>query len=400
MISTEYPPMQGGVGRYCKKLVNSLKNEGVQVFVVCNEAGNGDYQGISPGNEDNSKVLLEIVKDVKPDVVHVQYEHGLYGIHLDPLNPANTRTNIESFYRNCAVPIVTTFHSAYTFTQWMRLVVPLNNRVFGRLGTWVKMAYDYWTHLINYQSFNTLNRNKIGSNKAGVVFSKYLGNLIPGSSLIYHGAEPNTSPPLDRSKVRKMFSLPEHEKIALAVGFMTATKGWDIIGKMKVPDGWKVVINTARNHYGREKLNDQFENQGVINLNRGFLSDKDLSLLFYCADALILPYKVSSGSGVMYDGLAHGLPFISSKLQFFKEFSQMKLGIMANRDPVEFSNSLRELEMNYKQYKDAVLSVRKHLLWKEVAKKHILLYNSIIDNADLPLLKTEDKSRSLKQEHI
>jgi len=392
--------MQGGVGRYCKKLVNSLKNEGVQVFVVCNEAGNGDYQGISPGNEDNSKVLLEIVKDVKPDVVHVQYEHGLYGIHLDPLNPANTRTNIESFYRNCAVPIVTTFHSAYTFTQWMRLVVPLNNRVFGRLGTWVKMAYDYWTHLINYQSFNTLNRNKIGSNKAGVVFSKYLGNLIPGSSLIYHGAEPNTSPPLDRSKVRKMFSLPEHEKIALAVGFMTATKGWDIIGKMKVPDGWKVVINTARNHYGREKLNDQFENQGVINLNRGFLSDKDLSLLFYCADALILPYKVSSGSGVMYDGLAHGLPFISSKLQFFKEFSQMKLGIMANRDPVEFSNSLRELEMNYKQYKDAVLSVRKHLLWKEVAKKHILLYNSIIDNADLPLLKTEDKSRSLKQEHI
>ena len=392
--------MQGGVGRYCKKLGDSLKNEGIQVLVVCNKAGKGDYQGISPGNKDNSKILLEIVKDVKPDVVHVQYEHGLYGIHLDPLNPANTRTNIESFYRDCTVPIVTTFHSAYTFTQWMRLVVPLNNRVFGRLGTWLKMAYDYWTHLINYQSFNTLNRNKIGSNKAGVVFSKYLGNLIPGSSLIYHGAEPNTSPPLDRNEVRKMFSLPEHEKIALAVGFMTATKGWDIIGKMKVPDGWKVVINTARNHYGREKLKDQFENKGVINLNRGFLSDKDLSLLFYCADALILPYKVSSGSGVMYDGLAHGLPFISSKLQFFKEFSQMKLGIMVNRDPVEFSNSLRELEMNYKQYKDAVLSVRKHLLWKEVAKKHISLYNSIIDNADLPLLKTEDKSRSLKAEHV
>ena len=100
MISTEYPPMQGGVGRYCKKLVDSLKNKGMQVFVVCNEAGNGDYHGISPGNKDNSKVLLEIVKDVKPDVVHVQYEHGLYGIHLDPINPANTRTNIESFYRN------------------------------------------------------------------------------------------------------------------------------------------------------------------------------------------------------------------------------------------------------------------------------------------------------------
>jgi hypothetical protein len=96
---------------------------------------------------------------------------------------------------------------------------------------------------------------------------------------------------------------------------------------------------------------------------------------------------VTSGSGVMYDGLAHGLPFISSKLEFFKEFSDMKLGMMANRSPVEFSESLRELEMNYKQYKDAVLNLRKHFLWKEVAKKHILLYNSIIDHASPPLLR-------------
>lgn len=386
MISTEYPPMQGGVGRYCKKLVDSLKNEGTDVIVVCNKDGKGDYEGISPNNQENSKVLLKIVNEVEPDIVHVQYEHGLYGIHLDPINPAKTRTNIESFYDECTVPIVTTFHSAYTFTQWMRLVVPLNNRTFGRLGTWTRMAYDYWTHLVNYKSFNSLNKKKIGINKAGVVFSKYLGNIIPGSTLIYHGAEPSTSPPLNRNEARKMFSLPEHEKIALAVGFMTATKGWDIIGKMKIPDGWKVVINTSRNHYGREQLKGKFENEGVIDLNMGFLSDRDLSLLFYCADALVLPYKVTSGSGVMYDGLAHGLPFISSKLEFFKEFSDMKLGMMVNRSPVEFANSLRELEINYKQYKDAVLNLRKHILWKEVAKKHILLYNSIIDHASPPPL--------------
>ena len=387
MISTEYPPMQGGVGRYCKKLVESLKSEGMQVFVVCNNDGKGDYNGISPNNRENSKLLLKIVKEVEPDVVHIQYEHGLYGIHLDPINPGKTRTNIESFYNECAVPIVTTFHSAYTFTQWMRLVVPLNNRIFGRLGTLLRMTYDYWTHLINYRSFNSLNRQKIGISKAGVVFSEYLGKLIPGSTLIYHGAEPSSSPPLDRNEARRIFSLPERENIALAVGFMTATKGWDIIEKMKIPKGWKVVINTSRNHYGREKLKDRFENEGIINLNRGFLSDKELSLLFYCVDVLILPYKVTSGSGVMYDGLAHGLPFISSKLEFFKEFSDMKLGMMVNRDPAEFSNSLRELEMNYNQYKDAVISHRKRFLWKEVAKKHILLYNTLIDYVSSPLLK-------------
>jgi glycosyltransferase involved in cell wall biosynthesis len=379
MISTEYPPMQGGVGRYTKKLVDSLRSEGLKVFVVCNENGKGDFNGISPNNQNNSEVLLNILKEVEPDVVHVQYEPGLYGIHLHPINPRKTQTSIELFYRECKVPIVTTFHSAYTFTEWMRLVVPLNNRRFGRLGTFLRMMYDYWTHLLNYSSFNLLNKQKIGSNKAGVVLSNYLANIIPGSTLIYHGAEPATSSPLNRQETRKMFSLPEHSNIALAVGFTTATKGWDVIEKMKVPKGWNVVINTSRNHYGREKLNDKFENPSVIRLNRGFLTDTELSLLFYSADALILPYKVSSGSGVMYDGLAHGLPFISSKLDFFKEFSSMGLGIMVNRNPDEFSQALLKLKVDYKQYKDAVMNFRKNLLWKDVGNKHILLYNSIIN---------------------
>jgi glycosyltransferase involved in cell wall biosynthesis len=387
MISTEYPPMQGGVGRYSKKLVDSLRSEGVQVFVACNEDGKGEFSGISPNSDDNSKVLLKIVKEIQPDVVHVQYEHGLYGIYLDPINPGKTHTNIESFYHECNVPVVTTFHSAYTFNQRMRLVVPLNNSRFGRVGTFLRMAYDYWTHLVNYGSFNSLNRRKIGPNKAGVVFSKYLANIIPGSSLIYHGAEPSTSPPLDRKEARKMFLLPEDTNIALAVGFTTATKGWDLIGNMKVPKGWKVVINSSRNHYNRERLKGKFENQGVINLNRGFLSDRELSLLFYCADALILPYKVASGSGVMYEGLAHGLPFISSKIEFFKEFSDMGLGISVDRNPVEFSKALLKLKVDYKGYKDSVMNFRKNLLWKEVANKHILLYNSIINRPTSPLIR-------------
>jgi hypothetical protein len=46
--------MHGGVGRYCKKLVDSLRSEGMHVFVVCNEDGNGDYFGISPNNKNNT----------------------------------------------------------------------------------------------------------------------------------------------------------------------------------------------------------------------------------------------------------------------------------------------------------------------------------------------------------
>jgi glycosyltransferase involved in cell wall biosynthesis len=374
--------MQGGVGRYCKKLVDSLKNQGVEVRVVCNEDGQGDYFGISPLNPDNSEILLKIVDEYQPDVVNVQYEPGLYGIHLDALNPNKTSTNVEAFYRECKVPIVTTFHSAYTFRQWMSLVVPLVNKKFGKIGTWLHVAYDYWTHLLNYRSFNALNTQKIGQNRKGVVFSRYLANLIPGSHLIYHGSEPSLIPAPDKREARRKFSLPEEGNIALALGFLTATKGLDIIRKMKVPAGWKIVVNTSRNHYNMEKIKEKFDNDGVIELGRGFLTDKELSLLLYAADALILPYKVSSGSGVMYDGLAHGLPFVSSNIEFFKEFSNLGLGISIERDPVEFSKAFVKLERDYEKYENAVEIFRKKLAWKEVAKKHISLYESVMNSSE------------------
>lgn len=115
-------------------------------------------------------------------------------------------------------------------------------------------------------------------------------------------------------------------------------------------------------------------------MNKGFLDDTELSLLYYSADALILPYKVTSSSGVMFDGLAHNLPFISSNIEFFKEFSQLGLGISIERDPREFSGALIKLERDYENYKNAVETFRKNLLWKEVASKHILLYKSIVDS--------------------
>ncbi len=62
MVSTEYPPMQGGVGRYTKNLVMALRNIEVHgIYVVCNEKGVGDFFGLEPTNKYNSDILLELV---------------------------------------------------------------------------------------------------------------------------------------------------------------------------------------------------------------------------------------------------------------------------------------------------------------------------------------------------
>jgi glycosyltransferase involved in cell wall biosynthesis len=378
MVSTEYPPMKGGVGRYTFNLTRALRKLDFEVNVVSNKEGNGEFSGLSPKNPENSNILLEIVKKTKPDLVHVQYEHGLYGLKLDPLNPTKTTTNIDLFYKYCQTPIVTTFHSAYPFKQWLNLITSFkDSSKRNMLSRFSNNTIRCWKMLLNYQSFHNLNKEKLAKSKAGIVFSNYMSKMIGGGEVILHGAE-SSSVYISQDEARKLFNLPESGRIALALGFMTATKGWDIIEKMNIPEGWTIVVNSSKNHYNTEKFNPNFVKKNIINLQKDFLTEKELSFLFSSADAVILPYTVSSGSGVMFDALAHGLPFVATSLEFFKEFSKKGLGITVNRSPDEFSKALVTLNRNYMKYLKTVESFRKEISWQGIASQHAQIYTQIL----------------------
>ena len=371
--------MKGGVGRYTFNLTRALRKLDFEVNVVSNKEGNGEFSGLSPKNPENSNILLEIVKRTKPDLVHVQYEHGLYGLKLDPLNPTKTTTNIDLFYKYCQTPIVTTFHSAYPFKQWLNLITSFkDSSKRNMLSRFSKNIIRCWKMLLNYQSFHNLNKEKLAKSKAGIVFSNYMSKMIGGGEVILHGAESSSSVYISQDEARKSFNLPEFGRIALALGFMTATKGWDIIEKMNIPEGWTVVVNSSKNHYNTEKFNPNFVKKNIINLQKDFLTEKELSFLFSSADAVILPYTVSSGSGVMFDALAHGLPFVATSLEFFKEFSKKGLGITVNRSPDEFSKALVTLDRDYMKYLKTVESFRKEISWQGIASQHAQIYTQII----------------------
>ncbi|MGE5633749.1 MAG: glycosyltransferase [Deltaproteobacteria bacterium] len=410
MVSTEYPPMLGGVGRYTYNLTRALRKLGNIVYVVCNENGDGDFFGLYPFNKNNSELLLKIVDKVKPDIVHIQFEHGLYGLKLNSINPRNTCTTIDTFYDICEIPIVTTFHSAYTFKQWMSIVKPLKTTsgLLNQLKSEMNYLFQYWKFLINYKSFHNLNNDKLSKSKCGIVFSEYLQNLVNEkrnnnqhtydnkefntnikNSIIYHGAQ-SIVPVLSEIKkeeARTKFGLPidKTKRIALAIGFRTVTKGWDILKKINVPANWLIVINSSKNHYNIENYKPELITKNksnhttkIIDIQRDFLNEKDLSLLFYASDVILLPYEVSSGSGVMFDALAHGLPFIATDLQFFNEFARKGLGITVKRNPCEFAKALNEMENNYHFYSKAVNKFRLNLEWDTVANQHNELYLDIL----------------------
>ena len=91
----------------------------MEVFVACDKSGKGDFFGLSPKNAQNSEVCLETADKVHPDIIHVQFEPGMYGLVIDNINPSKTITHIDSFYKKSGYPIVTTFHTLYDFRQWI-----------------------------------------------------------------------------------------------------------------------------------------------------------------------------------------------------------------------------------------------------------------------------------------
>jgi glycosyltransferase involved in cell wall biosynthesis len=390
IVSTEYPPMRGGVGRYTENLTKSLVKLGVEVDVLCNEKGKGNYHGLSPTNQNNSNLIMKVAHDSGADIVHVQYEHGLYGLKLNSLNPNRISTNIDSVYHDCKIPIVTTMHSGYTFKQWMSLARIVQNTC--KIGKYTTLVENYWRRLLNYHSFRNLDRDKVALSKATIVLSHYMQSIIAQYGnyhgddrsifIIYHGSQPSSKlasqPTKEQARLR--FNLPNNKRIAVAIGFRTVTKGWDIIKNMHVPENWLIVTNSSRNDYSRDNINLQLKKDGVIDLHKDFLEEEDLSILMYAADVTILPYTVSSSSGVMFDGFSHGLPFLASDIDLFKEFSSQGLGITVKRKPDAFVDGLLTLAKDYDHYQKYVYKFKEQLNWDLIARQHIGIYRHVLSN--------------------
>jgi len=271
-----------------------------------------------------------------------------------------------------------------------------------------KKINEFMVSLSTYYEFKKSNKNKMKKSSSNIVFSDYLGHLISNGIVmtksiskknnlfvVYHGGEPTLPVPLERKLARKKFNLPVDKKIGLLFGFATDTKGWDLLSSLNIPHDWVIVINQSKNLYGTKdhatvttieyldhKIKGYANNgdQKIINLNQGFLTDMDLSTLLYSSDVIILPYTVTSGSGVLFDALAHGLPFIATDLGFFKEFEKKGLGITVKRKPGEFEGALKRLEAGYSEYVQKVEEFKPELIWNNIARQHLKIYSkSILD---------------------
>jgi glycosyltransferase involved in cell wall biosynthesis len=444
VVSGEYPPMKGGVGRYTFNLVHALaKESNIDVSVAISSpaaaasvpppptahattATTGAaarpksnkvtvYPGIvRKGDKQNSDHLFQLVSETNPDIVNIQYERGLYEVDTTirhTLWRLVHGSTLDRFYRKCPVPIVSTLHTVFPEEEYRSYVKDRALRKEGRFGFLpmpLRAAIRRWVMEQRYDLLLEVVRLSDGI----ISPARTIKDVVRRGTVIYHGAEPNievssSSTTMNDKKQRQQFrndlGLPIEKMLLLAFGYAGSYKGFDVLGSLRLPDGWSLVVKQTKHERGSEKPIDVRRNadnsNDVISLHLGYLDDSTLSKLFFACDAIIFPYKVVSVSGVMFDALAHGLPFIASNLRFFKEFADMGLGIACNRDMQSFEQAIRNLATAYDEYKTRVEQFRSNLRWSNVAQKHVEFFLELISQWNVKntneRAKYEDNSRRL-----
>jgi glycosyltransferase involved in cell wall biosynthesis len=423
VVSGEYPPMKGGVGRYTFNLVHALaKESNIDVSVAISSpaaaasappppstahattATTGApaarpksnkvtvYPGIvRKGDKQNSDHLFQLVSETNPDIVNIQYERGLYEVDTTirhTLWRLVHGSTLDRFYRKCPVPIVSTLHTVFPEEEYRSYVKDRALRKEGRFGFLpmpLRAAIRRWVMEQRYHLLLEVVRLSDGI----ISPARTIKDVVRRGTVIYHGAEPNievsssstTNDKKQRQQFRNELGLPTDKMLLLAFGYAGSYKGFDLLGSLRLPDGWSLVVKQTKHERGSEKPIDvrkNEDNSNVISLHLGYLDDSTLSKLFFACDAIIFPYKVVSVSGVMFDALAHGLPFIASNLRFFKEFADMGLGIACNRDMQSFEQAIGNLAMAYDEYKTRVEQFRSNLRWSNVAQKHFEFFLELI----------------------
>jgi glycosyltransferase involved in cell wall biosynthesis len=414
MVSGEYPPMKGGVGRYTYHLVNALKNSNkrnIDVYIVTNshkEKANTDisssmadvknttvHQDIDNSNDDNndgifhgitkkgdrknSDRLLALVQQLKPDIVNIQYERGLYEIDTTICHMFRRilhGSTLDKFYKECPVPTVSTLHTLFPYSEYKEYIKERALRKEGRfsfLPLPLRAAIRKW---VMNQRYGLL-QEVVRLSSDIISPANTIRKIVKRGTVIYHGAEP--AQPLlsaaNKQEFRKEFELPNDKRLLLAFGYVGSYKGFDILDNLSLPKEWSLVVKQNKHERGLEQ---PLRINNAINLSLGHIDDVTLSKLFFACDAIIFPYRIVSVSGVLFDALAHGLPFVASNLEFFREFEEMQLGLTCNRNAKSFSDSITNLAEDYNRYKENVQRFNPKLRWSNIANDHIEFYSKLL----------------------
>lgn len=373
MVSS-WSPRLCGIATYSSELVSALRKNGHHVDVICHtdeECGGHCEPGVYPAIDTNDsgwdQKVFSTILQISPDVVHIQHEYGLYLTHGDYSGRILSllfRLKLEK------IPSVMTYHSIYT-------------------------SLDRPEAIFTDVSLRLLDSAIVHEEIQKLFLPYNLGWIPYNVHVISHGAKEVVPDPFAKER----FGLTG-KKVALCIGWFEPNKRFEDVVKI-----WPEVVRDAGEQailviagdarpgsdtgakYKEQLLRAIEECPARHNIKTilGAFDPDTYDSIISASDFVVLPYKLASQSGNLAHSFALNKPAIVSSLEGLKaEIEASGAGIAVPVDDLEELKKaitiLLTSDLMLETFSEHARGyVAKHIIWKNVARKHTLVYENTID---------------------
>ncbi|MGZ4908804.1 MAG: glycosyltransferase [Halobacteriota archaeon] len=374
---TTYPPRFDGIAVYSHELIKALKERGNTVYVISNPdldvGGHADQENVFPAMQPEKvgwvRDVFNTVVKLKPDVVHIQHEYGLFDIDgklstdlLDLLIELNLQRT----------PAVVTYHSVYrTLNDKERLFMNI--------------------------SLQLIDAGVVHEELQKIFLPVNLGWVPQNVYVISHGAEVIEAGGVpDVLEAKRRYGL-EGKDVVMCLGWWEPYKRFEDVVKIwpdvaaQVPNAVLVIAGDVRpgSRSGVRykpmllKAVEESPARDSIRVIQGSFVAIEYLTVENAADIIVLPYDQSTQSGVLAHAFSLGKPAIVTDVGgLMAEVHASSAGIVVSRGDL---NQLKEYivlllsneDMREQYARRALAYVEKRIGWEYVAGLHQSLYRSI-----------------------
>ena len=304
LVTGEYPPRIGGVGDHALKLRSALESLGLVCEVVTesrsNDSARESVRSLTTRFLFQSVIgALRIVRQIRPDVLHVQFQAGAFARPGELLAIAFLARVFKLVGR-----IVVTFHDLnepYLFPK------------AGRCRSWFLRQLERMADSVIY--VDELDRRWADANRDAAV----LRSWIPAGPTIEPGRQL-----LDRDSSRNCLNLSNKEFVVGYFGFRQASKGVRILAEamhrpeLKGPCVTLALIGAAGPSITgarSEVLVGDSVFAGLNIVQTGVQDPASISMWLKACDVVALPFLegLSSRRGSFMNAVAHGIPVVTTE---------------------------------------------------------------------------------------
>ncbi|MEM8534376.1 MAG: glycosyltransferase family 4 protein [Chloroflexota bacterium] len=387
LLSAEYPPQPGGIGDYTKQLGEALKQCNQAVHVITSTRRNQNQNSftvlpqivlpISVWNWQCWSAIIDVLSQIRPDVLHIQYQTGAYGMHPAinflpwRLSKLPGRPKVVVTAHDLLLPYL--FPKAGPARRWVtqRLFADADRVVMTNPHDYVECQQHYGSHL----------RHRPG--------------LIPIGSNI------TVAPPADynRAAWRKQHGASDDTVIVAYFGLLSSSKGVDTLidALSQLPLNYRLLIiggaaTTSQDRKYADTIKQQIASLGLTRrvIWTGHCNESDVSAHLLTADVVALPFVdgASFRRGSLLAALAHGVPVITTHPEQsppVANFSQLVDGKHALLIPTSNAHALakaiQKLTNNSSLRTDLGRQgqdLTPYFSWDAIADQHITLYENLL----------------------